>query len=46
MDTYTDEGQQAAAAADIHCMSGLLINSKRNLEYQGEDGKMHKVEFS
>jgi hypothetical protein len=46
VDTYSNEGQQAAAAAGIHCMSGLLINSKRNLEYQDKDGKMHGVEFS
>jgi hypothetical protein len=46
VDTYTDAGQQAAAAAGIHCLGGLLINSKRNLEYQTEDGKMHGVEFT
>ena len=46
VDTYTDKGQQAAAAAGIHCLSGLLINSKRNLEYQDEHGEMHGVEFS
>ena len=45
VDTYTDEGQRAAAAADIHCLSGLLINSKRDFEYQGENGEMRKVEF-
>ena len=46
VDTNTDEGRQAAAAAGIHCLSGLLINSKLNLEYQGENGEMQKVEFS
>jgi hypothetical protein len=46
VDTYTDEGQRAAAAAEIHCLSGLLINSKRDLEYRGENGVMQKVEFS
>ena len=44
-DTYTDKGRQAAAAAGIHCLSGLLINSKRNLEYRDKDGEMQGVEF-
>ena len=46
VDTYTGEGQQAAAAAEIHCLSGLLINSKRKLEYQDKDGKINGVEFT
>ena len=45
VDTNNGEGQQAAAAAGIHCLSGLLINSKRNLEYRDKDGEMQGVEF-
>jgi hypothetical protein len=44
VDTYTNEGQQAAAAAGINCLTGLLINSKRNLEYQDKDGKVQGFE--